>query len=593
MTYDPALFKRGGGFLLGSPAPADIFTPEDLTDEQRLIGETAAGFVKNEVVPLLDKIENREHEHSVALMRRAGELGLLGVDIPPEYDGLGLTTTTSTLITEIMGRYAQSFSLTFGAHTGIGTLPIVYFGNEEQKRRFLPKLASGQWIAAYALTEPDAGSDALAAKTTAVLSDDGTHYILNGQKQWITNGGFAHVFIVYARVNQRITACIVTRDLEGVSVGPEVEKMGIKGSSTVMVYLDNVKVPVENVLGEVDRGHVIAFNVLNLGRWKLAAGALGASKALIEVSAKYARERKQFGQPIASFPLIQQKLAAMAVRTFVLESMVYRTAGQLTEALAGLDLAKDVSREAGQAIGEYAVEASINKVFGSETLDFVADEAVQIHGGYGYMKEFVVERAYRDARINRIFEGTNEINRLLIPGTMLRRAMKGELPLLEAMFALQKELTEFTPSFGAEVAAASDNPLAVERSLIDNLRKLTLMVAGLAAQKHMEKIEQEQELLAAAADLGIALYAAESALLRTEKAGCPPLFTDMTKLFVHDALDQAEPIARRALAALEEGDNLRLQLSIVRRLIRRDPINAFALGRTVAAQVLEAEGYPA
>jgi Acyl-CoA dehydrogenases len=579
--------------LLGSPAPADIFTPEDLTDEQRLIGETAAGFVKNEVVPLLDKIENREHEHSVALMRRAGELGLLGVDIPPEYDGLGLTTTTSTLITEIMGRYAQSFSLTFGAHTGIGTLPIVYFGNEEQKRRFLPKLASGQWIAAYALTEPDAGSDALAAKTTAVLSDDGTHYILNGQKQWITNGGFAHVFIVYARVNQRITAFIVPRDLEGVSVGPEVEKMGIKGSSTVMVYLDNVKVPVENVLGEVDRGHVIAFNVLNLGRWKLAAGALGASKALIEVSAKYARERKQFGQPIASFPLIQQKLAAMAVRTFVLESMVYRTAGQLTEALAGLDLAKDVSREAGQAIGEYAVEASINKVFGSETLDFVADEAVQIHGGYGYMKEFVVERAYRDARINRIFEGTNEINRLLIPGTMLRRAMKGELPLLEAMFALQKELTEFTPSFGAEVAAASDNPLAVERSLIDNLRKLTLMVAGLAAQKHMEKIEQEQELLAAAADLGIALYAAESALLRTEKAGCPPLFTDMTKLFVHDALDQAEPIARRALAALEEGDNLRLQLSIVRRLIRRDPINAFALGRTVAAQVLEAEGYPA
>ncbi|MFS8582519.1 MAG: acyl-CoA dehydrogenase family protein [Limnochordales bacterium] len=591
MTQDATLYKRGGGFLLGSPAAADVFTPEDLDSEQRLIGETAAGFAKEQVEPLLEKIENREHEHSVALMRQAGELGLLGADIPAEYDGLGLTTTSSTLITEMLGRYAGSFSLTFGAHTGIGTLPIVYFGNEDQKKRFLPKLASGEWIAAYALTEPDAGSDALAAKTTAVLSDDGKHYVLNGQKQWITNGSFADVFIVYARVNKRITAFIVPRELEGVSVGPEVNKMGIKGSSTTMVYLDNVKVPVENVLGEVDRGHVIAFNVLNLGRWKLAAGALGACKALIEVSAKYAQERKQFGVPIASFPLIQQKLAAMAVRTFVLESTVYRTAGQLTEALSGLDLAKDVSKEAGDAIGEFAVEASINKVFGSEVLDFVADEAVQIHGGYGYMQEYVVERAYRDARINRIFEGTNEINRLLIPGTMLRRAMKGELPLLEAMFALQKELTEFVPSFGDDMPAP-DDPLAAERGIVDNLRKLTLMVAGLAAQKHMEKIEQEQELLASAADLGILLYAAESALLRTEKAGYPELFVHMTKLFVHEAADQAEPVARRALAALEEGDTLRVQLSVVRRLTRRDPVNAIALGRGVAAKVLEAEGYP-
>ncbi len=591
MTQDATLYKRGGGFLLGSPAAADVFTPEDLDSEQRLIGETAAGFAKEQVEPLLENIENREHEHSVALMRQAGELGLLGADIPAEYDGLGLTTTSSTLITEMLGRYAGSFSLTFGAHTGIGTLPIVYFGNEDQKKRFLPKLASGEWIAAYALTEPDAGSDALAAKTTAVLSDDGKHYVLNGQKQWITNGSFADVFIVYARVNKRITAFIVPRELEGVSVGPEVNKMGIKGSSTTMVYLDNVKVPVENVLGEVDRGHVIAFNVLNLGRWKLAAGALGACKALIEVSAKYAQERKQFGVPIASFPLIQQKLAAMAVRTFVLESTVYRTAGQLTEALSGLDLAKDVSKEAGDAIGEFAVEASINKVFGSEVLDFVADEAVQIHGGYGYMQEYVVERAYRDARINRIFEGTNEINRLLIPGTMLRRAMKGELPLLEAMFALQKELTEFVPSFGDDMPAP-DDPLAAERGIVDNLRKLTLMVAGLAAQKHMEKIEQEQELLASAADLGILLYAAESALLRTEKAGYPELFVHMTKLFVHEAADQAEPVARRALAALEEGDTLRVQLSVVRRLTRRDPVNAIALGRGVAAKVLEAEGYP-
>lgn len=593
MSHDKALLKKGGGFLLGSPAAADVFTPEDLDSEQRLIGETAAGFGRDEVAPLLDKIENREHDHSIALMRRAGELGLLGTDVPAEYDGLGLTTTSSTLVTESLGRYAGSFSLTFGAHTGIGTLPIVVFGNEDQKRRYLPKLANGEWIAAYALTEPDAGSDALAAKTTATLSADGKHYVLNGQKQWITNGTFADVFIVYARVNKRITAFIVPRSLEGVSVGPEVDKMGIKGSSTCTVYLNDVHVPVEDVLGEVDRGHVIAFNVLNLGRWKLAAGVLGGCKTLLEVSTKYAQERKQFNTPIASFPLIQQKLAAMATRTFVLESVVYRTAGQLTDAVSELDLSKDVGKEAGDAIGEYAVEASINKVFGSEVLDFVADEAVQIHGGYGYMQEFAVERAYRDARINRIFEGTNEINRLLIPGTMLRRAMKGELPLLEAMFALQKELTEFAPAMGfGDAFGSDDDPLAAERTIVDNLRKLTLMVSGLAAQKHMEKIEHEQELLAAAADLGIALYAAESALLRTEKAGCPEVYVDMTRLFIHEAVDAAEPIARRALGALEEGDNLRVQLSIVRRLTRRDAIDTIALGRAVAGRVLEAEGYP-
>ncbi|HEY8417382.1 MAG TPA: acyl-CoA dehydrogenase family protein [Limnochordales bacterium] len=591
MAQAANLYKQGGGFLLGMPSAQEVFTPEDLTEEQRLIGETAAGFGKEQVAPLLEKIENREHEHSVALLRRAGELGLLGADIPAEYGGLHLTITSSTLITEVLGRYAGSFSLTFGAHTGIGTLPIVYFGNEDQKRRFLPKLASGEWIAAYALTEPDAGSDALAAKTTATLSDDGRYYILNGQKQWITNGGFADVFIVYARVNQRITAFIVPRSLEGVSVGPEVDKMGIKGSSTVMVYLDNVRVPVENVLGEVDRGHVIAFNVLNLGRWKLAAGALGACKALIEVAAKYAHQRRQFNAPIASFPLIQQKLAAMAARTFVLESVVYRTAGQLTDALSALDLAKDVSREAAQLISQFAVEASINKVFGSEVLDLVADEAVQIHGGYGYMKEFVVERAYRDARINRIFEGTNEINRLLIPGTLLRRTLKGELPLMEALQELQRELSQMVPSLG-EAAAAADDPLAEERRLVDGLRKLTLMVAGLAVQKHLEKLEQEQELLAAAADLSIGVYTAQSALLRTEKAGYPPLMTDMTRLFIHETLDAADVTARRALAALEEGDGLRVQLGVARRLTRRDPVNSIALGRAIAARVLEAEGYP-
>src|SRR5690606_20383552 len=358
----------------------------------------------------------------------------------------------------------------------------------------------------------------------------------------------------------------------------------IKGSSTCAVYFDGVKVPVEDVLGEVGRGHVIAFNVLNIGRWKLAAGALGGCKAVLEVSAAYAHQRHQFGKPLAAFPLIQQKLAAMATRTYVLESMVYRTAGQLDRSIHALDLTKNVGKEAAAAIGEYAVEASINKVFGSEVLDFVVDEGVQIHGGYGYMQEYAVERAYRDARINRIFEGTNEINRLLIPGTLLRRTMKGELPLMEALQRLQQELSQFTPAFG-ESAAASDDPLAEERRLVDGLRKLTLMVAGLAVQKDLDKIEDEQELLAAAADLGIALYAAERALLRTEKAGYPQLQVDMTKLFIHEAVDVAEATARRALAALEEGDTLRVQLGVARRLTRRDPINAIALGRAVAAKV--------
>src|SRR5690625_1873115 len=510
--------KMGGGFLLGPTPATDVFTPEDLNAEQKLIGETALGFSRDEVAPLVDKLENREHEHSVELMRKAGELGLLAADIPAEFDGLELSVPSSTLITEKVGRHAGSFGVTFSAHTGIGTLPIVLFGNEDQKRRYLPKLGSGEWIAAYCLTEPDAGSDALAAKTTAVLSDDGTHYVLNGQKQWITNGAFADVFIVYAKVNRRLTAFIIPKTAEGLTTGPEENKLGIKGSSTVTVYLNNVKVPVEDVLGEVDRGHVIAFNILNIGRWKLAAGVLGGCKTLIEVSARYAQERKQFETPIANFPLIQQKLAAMATRTFVLESMAYRTAGKLDEALRELDLTKDVGKEAAAAISEYAVEASINKIFGSEAIDFVADEAVQIHGGYGYMQEYIVERAYRDARINRIFEGTNEINRLLIPGTLLRRAMKGEIPLMETLMALQKELGEFAP-MGLGDPGDDDTPLAAERTVVDNLRKLTLMVAGSAVQKYMDKIEGEQELLAAAADLAVATYAAESALLRTEKAG--------------------------------------------------------------------------
>lgn len=595
MAQETTLYQRGGGFLLGLPAAAEVFTPEDLDAQQRLIGETAAGFGKEQVAPLLEKIENREHEHSVALMRQAGELGLLGIDIPTAYGGLGLSTTTSTLVTEVLGRYAGAFSLTFGAHTGIGTLPIVYFGNEDQKRRYLPKLASGQWIAAYALTEPDAGSDALAAKTTATLSEDGQHYILNGQKQWITNGSFADVFIVYARVNRRLTAFIVPRTLEGVSVGPEVDKMGIKGSSTVMVYLDNVKVPVADVLGQVDRGHVIAFNVLNLGRWKLAAGALGACKALLEVSAKYALERRQFNAPIASFPLIQQKLAAMAARTFALESMVYRTAGLFDDTLSQVDHgADDAGPRAAAAIAEYAVEASINKVFGSEALDFVVDEAVQIHGGYGYIQDYEVERAYRDARINRIFEGTNEINRLLIPGTLLRRAMKGQIPLMDALGRVQQELGSLSPLAGMDGAA---DPLQALRGQIEGARKAALMVAGLGVQKYMMEVEQEQEFLAAAGDLAIELFAAESAVVRAQKAAAAAhpqaaLHAALARLHAAEGLERLEQTARLALAGMEQGDTLRTQLSLLRRLLRREPENLVALGREIGARVVETGGYP-
>ena len=581
----------GAGFLIEGTAPAEVFTAEDLTEEQKMIGQVARDFALKEVRPLIDELEHGRHEHSVALLRRAGELGLLAVEIPTEYEGLGLDKATATLVVERLAP-AGSFGVTFGAHTGIGTLPIVYFGTPEQKRRYLPKLATGEWIAAYALTEPDAGSDALGGKTRAVLSPDGKHYVLSGQKQWITNSGFAHVFVVYAKVDgEKMTAFIVERDFPGVAVSEEVRKMGIKGSSTRTLYLNDVPVPVENVLGEVGKGHHIAFNILNIGRWKLAAGNLGACKELIAVSTQYAQGRKQFGRPIADFPLIQQKLAAMAARTYALEAMVYRTAGAFDASLSAIDGdAPDAGRQAIAAISEYAVEASINKVFGSETLDFVVDEAVQIHGGYGYMQEYEVERAYRDARINRIFEGTNEINRLLIPRELMRRTLKGKLPLMQALGRVQKELAELSPLGPAGEAASG--PLADEQALIANARRLTLMVAGLAVQRYMQQLEHEQELLAAIADLCIELYAMESAVLRALKAGGTGIHADLARLFVAGSLDRVEIVARNALAAIERGDALQVQLGIVRRLLRREPVNQVALGRQVARAVLEAGGYP-
>lgn len=588
---------KGGSFFLDYPDPQGVFTPEDFTDEHKMIAETAADFVEKEVRPLAAAIEDHHFEHSVALMKKAGELGLLSSDIPVEYEGLGLDKVSTTLITENIVK-GGSWSLTHGAHTGIGTLPIVFFGTPEQKKKYLPALGTGEKIAAYALTEPGSGSDALGAKTTAVLSADGKHYVLNGTKQWITNSGFADVFIVYAKVDgddKKFTAFIVDRDSPGLSTGPEEKKMGIKGSSTRSVILEDCQVPVENVLGEIGKGHVIAFNILNIGRWKLAAGCVGAAKEAIAISARYAKERQQFGKPIASFRLIQQKLADMAIKTYALESTVYRTAGLLDAGLHDVDTtAPDAGRQAAKAIEEYAIECSINKVFGSETLDFVADEGVQIHGGYGYMHEYEIEHIYRDSRINRIFEGTNEINRMLVPGTLVRRTMKGELPLMQAIMALQNEL------MGMTLPELDDAPLAQEKHLLAMAKKVFLMVAGLGVQKFQQALNDEQELLSNMADIGIEIFAMESALVRAEKAlahsghAAAQAKIDMATAHVHDAFERIGVLARESLAALEEGDTLRTNLSVLKKLLRvPNPVNVIGVKRAVAARVLEAEKFTA
>lgn len=582
---------KGASFLIEDVDPQAVFTPEDFTKEQRMIASTTEEFVENEVLPVLARIEqDHDFDTSVALMRKAGELGLLGGDVPEAYGGLGLDKISTTVITEKFAR-AGSFSLTYGAHVGIGSLPIVFFGTEAQKRKYLPDLAAGKKIAAYALTEPGSGSDALGAKTTATLSADGKYYILNGEKQWITNAGIADVFIVYAKVDgDKFSAFIVEREFPGVSTGPEEKKMGIEGSSTRTLLLQDVRVPVENLLGEVGRGHVIAFNILNIGRWKLAAGCVGSAKRAVELSVQYAKQRKQFGRPIASFPLIQQKLADMAIRTYVMESMVYRTAGLFDGALGALPADAD-GQTAAKAIADYAVECSVNKVFATEGLDFIVDEGVQIHGGYGYMREYEIENLYRGSRINRIFEGTNEINRLLIPDMLVKKALRGELALLPAAQALQQELLALVPT------EPGDAPLERETDLVRRAKKLFLYLAGLAVQKHQQALEREQELLAAVADCVIEVFAMESALLRAQKAiardGLEKAARKVayTQAYVQDAFDKLERIGRIALAALEEGDALRTQLAVLRKLVRRTPLNAVALKRQIAAHVLEAERY--
>lgn len=504
---------RGGGFLIEDVEIDRVITPEDFTDEQKMIAQTTQDYVNTEVLPVVENLEHHEFEHSVRLLKTAGELGLLAADVPEEYEGLGLDKISSALIAEKMSP-AGGFSITHGAHVGIGSLPIVLFGNHEQKTQYLPKLASGELIAAYALTEPGSGSDALGAKTTAKLNEAGTHYILNGEKQWITNAGFADVFVVYAKIDgDKFTAFIVERAYAGVSVGPEEKKMGIKSSSTRTLILEDAQVPVENVLGEIGSGHVIAFNILNIGRYKLGVGTVGASKRAFELAVAYTNQRQQFKTKLSDFNLTKEKIATMASHIYASESLNYRTVGYFEDRLSQLSEAeqKDGKVIAG-AIAEYAIECSIAKVFGSETLDYVADEAVQLHGGYGFMAEYEVERIYRDSRINRIFEGTNEINRMIVPGTFMKKALKGELPLLQVAQELQNELLMLMPEeIGTEA-------LAQELYLVKNAKKIAVLAAGAAAQRFGAKLDAEQEILVNIANIANQLYAMESAVIRTQKA---------------------------------------------------------------------------
>ncbi|MCR8657409.1 acyl-CoA dehydrogenase family protein [Paenibacillus endoradicis] len=587
----------GGRFVIENSDPMLTTIPEDFTSEQKLMSEAAQQYMDAEITPNDAEIEALNYELTVQLMRIAGQQGLLSADIPEQYGGLGLDKVSTTLLAETLAK-SSSFALSVGAHTGIGTLPIVFFGTTEQKENYLPLLATGEKIAAYCLTEPASGSDALGAKTNAKLSEDGKHYVLNGSKIFITNAGFADVFIVYAKIdNEHFTAFIVERDMVGFSIGPEEHKMGIKGSSTCPLYFEDVHVPVENVLGEIGKGHLIAFNILNIGRFKLGAACLGTSKEAIQLAASYANVRKQFNQPISSYPLIGAKLADMNIVTFVTESMVYRIAGWMDAMLSEIDQTSSDAvaysgRLAAKAIGEYAMEYSMIKVFASEALDFVSDEAVQIHGGYGFIKEYKVERIYRDSRINRIFEGTNEINRLLIPGTLIKKAMKNELPLLDKIQELQAQLLE------PQLSPQLEGVLSLEGHRIEQAKKLFLMIGGVAVQRYGVKLDGEQEILEALANMMILTFTMESAYLRAQKRIALGFDQDessivamMTKVYVQEAMDQIEGIAKKSLVRMESGDALRMQLSIVKKLTKASLTDVITLKRKIAAKVIVSEQY--
>ncbi len=584
---------KGGEFIIRSTDPSEVFIPELFNEEHKMMADMAHEFLEQHVNPNLDRIDAMEQGLMASLLDTAGEMGMLSVSIPEEYGGFGKDFVSGMLMTETLGA-GHSFSVAMAAHTGIGTLPILYFGNEAQKQKYLPKLATGEWKASYCLTEPGSGSDALAAKTKAVLSADGKHYILNGQKMWITNAGFADVFTVFAQVDgDKFTGFIVEKGTEGLSLGEEEHKMGIKGSSTRQVFFMDCKVPVENLLGDIGKGHLIAFNILNIGRAKLAAAALGGCKQTATHTIAYANTREQFKLPIAKFGAIRHKLAEQAIKIFVAESAIYRVSGLIEEKEKELQAAgKTYAQAVLGAAEEFAVECAILKVAGSEVLDYVVDEAVQVYGGYGYSADFPVERAYRDSRINRIFEGTNEINRLLTVDMILKRAMKGKLDLMGPAMAVQKELMGI-PDFGA----ADTSLFAYETKMVGNLKKAILMVAGTAVQKFMMTLAKEQEILMNIADMAIDTYMAESALLRVQKmvalqgeAACANQL-DMLRVYLSDATDRVNFAGKQAVNAMSEGDEQRMLLLGLKRFTKGEPYNTKEARRRIAATLCEANKY--
>jgi len=588
-------FVKGGTFLIESISPQEIFIPEEFSEEQRLIASAATEFVVGEVQPQLDDIEIQKEGLLPSLVKKAGELGLLSGDITEEYGGQDLDKVSVILLMEKLSQAGGSFLVAYGVHTGIGSLPIIFFGSKDQKKRYLPKIATGEMITAYALTEPGAGSDALSAKTTATLSADGKYYILNGQKQFISNAGVADLFVTYAKVDgEKFTSFIVEKKFEGVSADEEENKMGMKGSSTRSVIFADAKVPVENVLGEVGKGHIVAFNTLNIGRFKLGGGCVGSAKSALQDAVTYAKQRVQFGKPIAEFGLIKHKIAEMAIRTFTMESMVYRTAALIDRALQKIDHhADDVGIQMAKGIEEYAIEDSINKIYSSEVLDYVVDEALQIHGGYGYIHDYAIERGYRDSRINRIWEGTNEINRLLIMDMLTKRAMKNRLPVLAAAQKVANELLTLRPKVEMD-----DGKLTLQAEMVEMSKKIGLLVAGAAVQKYMMKLAEEQEILGSISDIVIEVFAMESALLRAMKTA--EKFGDeksqiqkaMVKVYVNDAFDRVESFAKQALAAIAQGDTLRTQLSALKKLSRFTPVNTIGLRREIADSVIKMGRYP-
>jgi alkylation response protein AidB-like acyl-CoA dehydrogenase len=590
-TKIPTAAVRGGSFLIEDRTPEEVFTPEDFSDEQRMIGETANDYAEKELLPRLPELLKLQYEATRGLLKKAGDLGLLGIEIPEQYGGLGLDKVSATLTAERTSRDG-SFAVSFMGHTGIGTLPIVYFGTKEQKRKYLPKFASGEWISSYSLSEASSASDAMNAKAKAVLSPDGKSWILNGEKMWLSNAGFADVYITFAKVDgQHFSAFIIEKDMPGVSLGAEERKTGLKGSSTRPLILTDAVIPKENLLGEIGKGHKIAFNILNVGRFKLGAGCTGGAKGALKASVEYAKSRLAFGKPISDFGLIQHKIGEMAILIFASESVVYRTAGMIDANLAGVEV--DDAAEALKRIEEYDVECSMVKVWCSEMLDWVVDETVQLFGGAGYVEDYPAERYWRDARVNRIFEGTNEINRLLVPGRLIRRAMKGELPVFQKAQALMEELTA-----GPSASDLEEGFLAAEARMVTGAKKVALACLGLAVQKFGQGLEEQQEVLGLFADVAMELYALESAVIRTQKRALAQgedrcrQQEAAVRCFAQDAMDKIEISARRLLAAVEEGDMLRTFLAALKRFSKRDAANTVALRREVAKAAIEAGGYP-